>query len=386
MTLRPEERNAARARSALWPATRRTLRALGAPSPCGAEATVGVAIHAGRGDSSGSAENTGNAHCERHCLPRTAIALKPVGGPLPAALREPDLNALPATAGLAVASAGGATDRAAFPDPLSNAFRASVDLAVAAAGNATKRVGFPDPPSSALGASAGLAVDGARRAPERVAFPDPPSNTPVRRYSRQVRHPSRLPERTQRRKNRQVRYPSRLPERTQRRKNRQVRYPPRFPKRGERRRNRQLRRPQQYREAQVSRPRRRRSGWGGPAAESRPRLSALGLMVQTRRKTKPPCRKSLACPKVATRVPENRKPRRNPGPCLASHSPQAREGAGPGRGAPVSHWMSGERREVGFFLKSVDGWVGFGRLHPLGSALAFPCHMGTGRAVSPVWG
>jgi hypothetical protein len=31
-------------------------------------------------------------------------------------------------------------------------------------------------------------------------------------------------------------------------------------------------------------------------------------------KTNPPCRKSLSCPRVVTRTPENRKARRNPRP------------------------------------------------------------------------
>jgi hypothetical protein len=115
-----EERNAAPARSALWPASCRSLRALGVSSQRFTEAKTGETRCAGCTHSAGSDENSGNASCEACCRPRPD-AVESAEEASPAAPRGPKIRPLPASAGLAAAGAGGATEGVAFPDPPSDA-------------------------------------------------------------------------------------------------------------------------------------------------------------------------------------------------------------------------------------------------------------------------
>jgi hypothetical protein len=151
MNLRTERRSAARARNVLWPASCKWLRAPCAAWPCDAEARFEEATRAGRGDSGGSDENSGNARCEGQGPLRLIATAKPVGGAVVnrAARARYERVLLPAAADLALAGAASATIRAAFPHPPSDVLRASADLATEGAGHATERVAFPDPPSSA---------------------------------------------------------------------------------------------------------------------------------------------------------------------------------------------------------------------------------------------
>jgi hypothetical protein len=144
-----EERNAAPARSALWPASCRPLRALGVSSQRSTEAKTGETRCAGRAHSGGSDENSGNASCEAPCLPRPAAAVESAGGALAAVPRGPKVKPLPVSAGLAAAGARGAAEGVAFPDPPSDALHACAGLAVEEAWSATEWVAFPDPPSDA---------------------------------------------------------------------------------------------------------------------------------------------------------------------------------------------------------------------------------------------
>jgi hypothetical protein len=139
-----------------------TLSRSGSDSRSIPEARTGAVMRAGRGHAGGCDESSGNAGREGICLPRLTAVAWPVGEPSAAAPRGPDIHTLPETAGLAVAGAGGATDR----------------------------VRFPDPPSDVLRLSAGLAVEKVRRAMERVAFPDPPSATPDPGKTRKAASPN----------------------------------------------------------------------------------------------------------------------------------------------------------------------------------------------------
>jgi hypothetical protein len=256
MNLRTERRSAARARNVLWRPSCKWLRAPCALWRCDAEAKFEEVMRAGRGDSGGFDENSGNARREDQGPLRVIATAKPVGGAIVnrATRARYERARLPAAADLALAGAAGATIRAEFPDPPSDVLRASADLATEGAGHATERVAFPDPPSDALRSSPGFAVEQAGRATERFGFPDPPSSTPVpitqadaeddkgrddtrdsagdsdcrgsaaawrhfraqhadNRYNRLARHArpwqnpqSRSPERTWQRKNRQVRH------------------------------------------------------------------------------------------------------------------------------------------------------------------------------------
>jgi hypothetical protein len=264
------------------------------------EARAGEAMYAGRAGSDGCDENSGNARREGPCVPRPTAVARPVGGPSPATPRGPDMHALPATAGLAVAGAGGATERAAFPDPPSDVLHASAGLAVEKAWSATQRVAFPHPPSDALRLSAGLAVEAAAGATDRVAFTDPPSATPDPGKTRKAGSPNE-PGKGRTGKS----PPHESPERTWQRKNRQVRHV------------------HEHRPARVFGLRRRADGV--PNRPQRPAAySRLERMAQ--RKSKPPCRKLPSCPGVATRAPDNRQARRNRSHGSASHVP--RPGAG----------------------------------------------------------
>jgi hypothetical protein len=85
----------------------------------------------------------------------------------------------------------------------------------------------------------------------------------------------------------------------------------RFPERSWQRKNRQVRHGEENRSA-------RGAATAGVARAEKDRPPGLDSATRTGadgpNKTTPPCRKSLACPKVATSVPENRKPWSNPRP------------------------------------------------------------------------